>query len=101
MEKLFLVAFVLLSTSVFAQKTWDYSIGGSATLYKNDGGISNPGNSGNIDDNSDYYGGIRSGIVPASDIEEITPLAPATLLLLGLGGATVGTAVCRNQKRRK
>jgi hypothetical protein len=99
MKKLFLVAFVLLSTSVFAQKTWDYSIGGSATLIKNDGGsISDPGN---IDGNSNHNGGIRSGIVPVEDIEELTPIAPATLLLLGLGGATVGTAVCRNQKRRK
>ena len=29
------------------------------------------------------------------------PLAPATLLLLGLGGATVGGAVYRNSKRKK
>lgn len=28
-----------------------------------------------------------------------TPLAPATLLLLGLGGAVVGTKVVRNRKK--
>ena len=33
--------------------------------------------------------------------ETVTPLAPATLLLLGLGGATVGGAVYRNSKRKK
>ena len=90
MKKLFLVAFVLLSTSVFAQKTWDYSIGGNTTLIKNDG-TSDP-SSPVYYESSDNSGGIRT-------IE--APLAPATLLLLGLGGATVGTAVCRNQKRRK
>ena len=97
MKKLFLVAFVLLSTSVFAQNTWDYRIGGNTTLTKNNG-ISDPGD--NINNEADNYLGIRSGGI-VEDIEEITPLAPATLLLLGLGGATVGTAVCRNQKRRK
>ncbi|MEE1001748.1 MAG: hypothetical protein U0L37_07310 [Bacteroidales bacterium] len=30
---------------------------------------------------------------------EIAPIAPATLLLLGLGGATVGTMVYRNTKK--
>ncbi len=30
---------------------------------------------------------------------EIAPIAPATLLLLGLGGATVGTMVYRNSKK--
>ncbi|MBQ1191672.1 MAG: PEP-CTERM sorting domain-containing protein [Bacteroidales bacterium] len=29
------------------------------------------------------------------------PVAPATLLLLGLGGATVGTMVFRNSKNKK
>ena len=30
---------------------------------------------------------------------EIAPIAPTTLLLLGLGGATVGTMVYRNSKK--
>lgn len=31
--------------------------------------------------------------------ERNAPIAPATLLLLGLGGATVGAAVIRNSKK--
>ena len=31
----------------------------------------------------------------------IAPIAPATLLLLGLGGAAVGTMVYRNTKNKK
>ncbi len=94
MKKLFLVAFVLLSTSVFAQKTWDYSIGGNSIFSK--AGNDNPTNPGTNPNYGQGYG-IREGEQPTTPL----PIAPATLLLLGLGGATVGTAVCRNQKRRK
>ena len=46
------------------------------------------------------------GTNPANDAAQFgirrsmpAPIAPATLLLLGLGGATVGTMVYRNSKK--
>lgn len=39
--------------------------------------------------------GIRDSQVP----EQPAPIAPATLLLLGLGGAAAGTMVYRNTKK--
>lgn len=33
--------------------------------------------------------------------DENAPIVPATLLLLGLGGATVGTMVYRNSKKKE
>ena len=93
MKKLVLAAFILFSTSSFAQ--YSYSMGNSIfSKAGNETSLGNPGTNPNYSDNR----GIRQ--VGEQD-ENPLPLAPATLLLLGLGGATVGTAVCRNQKRRK
>ena len=102
MKKIVLVALVLLSTN-FSFAQWDYNrfIGGNNTKSISGGDIGTP-NDGVINNDAGWHGGIRSGgKVPESEIEEITPLAPATLLLLGLGGATVGGAVYRNSKRKK
>lgn len=47
----------------------------------------------------------RPGTNPTNDAaqfgirREIAPIVPTTLLLLGLGGATVGTMVYRNSKK--
>jgi hypothetical protein len=98
MKKIVLVALVLLSTN-FSFAQWDYNrfIGGNNTK-SSDIGIGTPGD---INTSSNYNGGIRSGIVTESEIEEITPLAPATLLLLGLGGCAVGATVYRNTRKEK
>lgn len=94
MKKIVLVALALLSTNIllaFAQEqdNWSITIGEGWSSDKN----YDPANSHRM---------LRgSGPTNNPTNEENPPLAPATLLLLGLGGATVGTAVCRNQKRRK
>lgn len=46
----------------------------------------------NGDPISAQYNGLR---------RDIAPIAPATLLLLGLGGAAAGTMVYRNTKNKK
>jgi hypothetical protein len=93
MKKIVLVALALLSTNIllaFAPPDgWSYTIGDGWSTGK--------------EYNSDNSHRMLRGSGPTDNptTEATTPLAPATLLLLGLGGATVGTAVCRNQKRRK
>ena len=92
MKKIVLVALALLSTNIllaFAPPDgWSYTIGEGWSTGK--------------EYNSDnYFRMLRGSETDNPTTEADTPLAPATLLLLGLGGATVGTAVCRNQKRRK
>ena len=44
-------------------------------------------------------GSSQRGIRGSQVDEQPAPIAPATLLLLGLGGATVGTMVYRNTKK--
>lgn len=53
-----------------------------------------------------WFGGSDKDYADATEAEEETgirrtkgPIAPATLLLLGLGGAVVGTRVVRNTKK--
>lgn len=55
-----------------------------------------------------WFGSSDKDYADAEDAEErtgirrtknTTPIAPATLLLLGLGGAVVGTRVVRNTKK--
>lgn len=91
MKKIVLVALALLSTNIllaFAPDGWSYTIGEGWSTGK--------------EYNSDNSFRMLRGSSTSNPTTEATPpLAPATLLLLGLGGATVGTAVCRNQKRRK
>ncbi len=92
MKKIVLVALALLSTNIllaFAPDGWSITIG--------------EGWSNGKEYNSDNSGRMLRGSGPTSNptTKATPPLAPATLLLLGLGGATVGTAVCRNQKKRK
>ena len=102
MKKIVLVALVLLSTN-FSFAQWDYNrfISGNNTKSISGGDIGTP-NDGVINNDAGWHGGIRSGgEVPESDIEEITPLAPATLLLLGLGGCAVGATVYRNTRKEK
>ncbi|MBR5254805.1 MAG: PEP-CTERM sorting domain-containing protein [Bacteroidales bacterium] len=60
--------------------------------------------SGNTTNDQAFLDGllIRSRRPSTQSRESVNPpLAPATLLLLGLGGATVGGAVYRNSKRKK
>ena len=100
MKKIVLVALVLLSTNFsFAQWNYNRFIDGNNTKSTSGGGIGTP-NGGEINNGAGWHGGIRSGGVVVPE-EEITPLTPATLLLLGLGGCAVGATVYRNTRKEK
>lgn len=90
MKKIVLVALVLLSTNFsFAQfaKKDPNSIG----LF------SNSSSKDSYDSRS-----VNNGNRPSYDKEvRSTPLTPATLLLLGLGGCAVGATVYRNTRKEK
>ncbi|MBR5254017.1 MAG: hypothetical protein IKV46_03130 [Bacteroidales bacterium] len=93
MKKIVLVALALLSTNIllaFAQEQngWSITIGEDWSSGKN----YDPANYGRM---------LRGTQTDNPTNEENPPLTPATLLLLGLGGATVGGAVYRNSKRKK
>jgi hypothetical protein len=44
--------------------------------------------------------GITTRSTPNPEAERAAPIAPATLLLLGLGGAAVGTTVLKNTRKK-
>ena len=94
MIKIVLVALALLSTNILLAFAQDgYSTNITIGSDWSNGKEYNSNNSGRM---------LRGSGQTSNPTTELNPpLAPATLLLLGLGGATVGTAVCRNQKRRK
>lgn len=78
------LAAIALTTGVFAQfnpPTKDINWFGTGKEYSNA-------------ENAEEGTGIRR-----TKNEENPPIAPATLLLLGLGGAVVGTRVVRNTKK--
>lgn len=78
------LAAIALTTGVFAQyqpPTKDIDWFGSGKEYNNA-------------DDAEENTGIRR-----TKNEQNPPIAPATLLLLGLGGAVVGTRVVRNTKK--
>ena len=82
MKKTLLVACALLCANmVMAQvpPTKDFDWFGSGKQYENS-------------DKAEENTGIRR-------TKNTTPVAPATLLLLGLGGAVVGTKVVRNKRK--
>lgn len=92
MKKIVLVALALLSTNIllaFAPDGWSITIGEGWSTGK--------------EYNSDNYGRMLRGSGPTSNptTEENPPLAPATLLLLGLGGCAVGATVYRNTRKEK
>ena len=77
------LAAIALTTGVFAQfnpPTKEINWFGSGKQYENEG-------------EAEEGTGIRR------TKSEPLPIAPATLLLLGLGGAVVGTRVVRNTKK--
>lgn len=78
------LAAIALTTGVFAQfnpPTKEINWFGNGKQYENA-------------DDAEEGTGIRR-----TKNEENPPIAPATLLLLGLGGAVVGTRVVRNTKK--
>ncbi len=91
MKKIVLVALVLLSTNFsFAQfaKKDPNSIGLFSNSSSKD---SYDPRSVNSSDNPS----------PQNEVRSSPPLAPATLLLLGLGGCAVGATVYRNTRKEK
>lgn len=57
------------------------------------------GNGNSLDGSEAYNLNITTRSTPNS-AERSAPLAPATLLLLGLGGAAVGTTVLKNTRKK-
>lgn len=79
------LAAIALTTGVFAQfnpPTKDINWFGSGKEYANEGDAEE-----------------GTGIRRTKEGSGSGPIAPATLLLLGLGGAVVGTRVVRNTKK--
>ena len=99
MKKITLFVLSICFVSVLSAQTMPPTITSGKWWNGNDsygGGISLSGN--------EAYGlGIttRSTTDPNNPATRaITPLAPATLLLLGLGGAAVGTTVLKNTRKK-
>ncbi len=93
MKKIVLVALVLLSTNFsFAQFQFE---------KKDPNGIGLFSNSSSKDSHDPRS--VNNGNRPSYDkeVRSTTPLAPATLLLLGLGGCAVGATVYRNTRKEK
>ena len=57
------------------------------------------GNGGSLTGSEAYSRGYTTRGT-GTEQRAITPLAPATLLLLGLGGAAVGTTVLKNTRKK-
>ena len=57
------------------------------------------GNTGDLDGSKAWELGITTRSTPNNTITR-APLAPATLLLLGLGGVAVGTTVLKNTRKK-
>ena len=96
MKKIVLVALALLSTNIllaFAQN--DYSTNPNINITIGEGW------SNDKEYNSYNSRRMLRGSHTSNPTTETPPLAPATLLLLGLGGCAVGGAVYRNSKRKK
>lgn len=62
-------------------------------------GNDNYGNGDNLTGSDAYRLGITTRSTP-QNTQTRAPLAPATLLLLGLGGAAVGTTVLKNTRKK-
>jgi len=60
------------------------------------------GNTGDLTGSKAFQLGLttRSRTSENPETRAITPIAPATLLLLGLGGAAVGTTVLKNTRKK-
>ena len=92
MKKLMLIIAVLSANVSFAQDSWKNA---------DNIGLFNFGNSSSKDNYYDPRTCNNNNPGADHEVRATPPLAPATLLLLGLGGATVGGAVYRNSKRKK
>ncbi len=59
-------------------------------------------NTGELNGSKAYGLGITTRSTPTQEQQQraTPPLAPATLLLLGLGGAAVGTTVLKNTRKK-
>lgn len=90
MKKIVLVALVLLSTN--------FSFAQFAKKDPNGIGLfSNPSSKDSYDSRSVNNGNPSQ----QNEVRSAPPLAPATLLLLGLGGCAVGATVYRNTRKEK
>jgi hypothetical protein len=93
MKKIVLVALALLSTNILLAFAQDgYSIYDDITIES--------GWSTDKEYNSDNYVRMLRGSYTSNPTTETPPLAPATLLLLGLGGVAVGAKVYNNTRKK-
>lgn len=93
MKKIVLVALALLSTNIllaFAQDGYSTNIT-----------IGSDWSNGKNYDQANYGRMLRGSQTNNPTTAADTPLAPATLLLLGLGGCAVGATVYRNTRKEK
>jgi hypothetical protein len=63
-------------------------------------GADGSGNGGSLSGGDAFQLGITTRSTPNPEAERAAPIAPATLLLLGLGGAAVGTTVLKNTRKK-
>ena len=93
MKKIVLVALALLSTNIllaFAQDGYSTNIT-----------IGSDWSNGKNYDQANSFRMLRGSETDNPTTEVNPPLAPATLLLLGLGGCAVGATVYRNTRKEK
>jgi hypothetical protein len=96
MKKITLFVLSICFVSVLSAQTMPPTI----TSGKWWNGADGSGNGGSLTGSEAYGLGITTRSTRTTEDPTRAPLAPATLLLLGLGGAAVGTTVLKNTRKK-